>query len=211
MISIAHIFNRREFMRRLWEHAKKPIHLTFYGIDEQLDEKELDIAITRFTDSLCGRIIKVDVTKKEVFTEDYDKVNGNGMFKFVLNTYFPKNLPSTFNLTFCNKLSYIEHTNMFDNSVDSLIGNLETTSISPKRSNNMDFNEVSIYKKAKFDDVEMQCSDNNQLYTHTFFCSCDQYRGFQKKMFYDSNGLKKYAKFCNECEFPYEASIYSFN
>ena len=90
MISIAHLTNndKIELMRHLWNIAKPTYYHIKIGLETKLDEQFLKLSIFNYTENLCGKIIKLDLSKKLVDPSLYNKIYGDKIFESILNKYF---------------------------------------------------------------------------------------------------------------------------
>ena len=106
-ISIAHIQNKVELARRLWEYAKPAPA----PVDCELTEEELEEATSKYTIYLGLRLVKIDISKDDADTYLYDKINGNGTFKLVVDTYFPDHTNDLNYFSFSNYTRYRKYHN----------------------------------------------------------------------------------------------------
>jgi hypothetical protein len=75
--------DKKEVIRALWENSKvAPMYMGF-GV---LSEVDLENACKKDRiDYLCGRVMKINVNKDEVDPHLYDRDNGAGAFKKVID------------------------------------------------------------------------------------------------------------------------------
>jgi len=68
--------------------------------------------------------------------------------------------------------------------------------------------DKTLAQTANWNSVVKQYNDKSVWKYGDFFCICEQYNGHYIDFVLNKNGVKKQGQFCNQCEHPYEASVY---
>jgi len=93
MISIEHLDfdDKIKLMRELWDNAQPTEMHKKLGFDVKLNNDDLEISVFHYTDNLCGKLIRLDLSKYMVDPSHYNQMYGQNQFQNILDALFDKN------------------------------------------------------------------------------------------------------------------------